>query len=114
MAANLTDVSQMLNSNLGTLSQIFKTYEWTSELREYPGLSNVQVMKDSVTESYNIDMQVDISVVIYLADHDLHVKLYGYYTSHGGLEFDDDWMFVLPKQVMTTVYEQIEFKHVDL
>ena len=43
--------------------------------------------------------------VIHFTEYDIYLKIEGYYCSHNGTEFDDDWFQVFPKQKMITVYE---------
>ena len=48
-------------------------------------------------------------IVWYFKDHDLYIRLDGYYTSYNGTDFDDyEFYEVRPKQVTITVYEKPE------
>ena len=46
------------------------------------------------------------SVVRYFADHDVYIRLDGFYTSYDGANFDDDEYFeVFPQTKTITIYE---------
>lgn len=46
--------------------------------------------------------------VIHFTEYDIYLKIEGYYCSHNGTEFDDDWFQVFPRDITVTIYESAD------
>jgi hypothetical protein len=78
-------------------------FAWLSS-REHEGLGNVVAVDSTGGE----DRGSDWSRVLHFTDHDIYIKISGYYSSDHGTDFED-WQDavkeVRPKQQTITVYE---------
>lgn len=43
--------------------------------------------------------------VIHFKDHDVYIRVTGFYSSYDGTDWDNDWSEVKPKEKTITVYE---------
>lgn len=62
--------------------------------------------KVETVDQYGGEGEGEIWYIVYhFVDHDVYIRIDGFYMSHNGTDFDDHWYEVFPFQKTITVYE---------
>lgn len=96
MKKTASEILKIVSENIG-IAEFCYEYNRLDKL----GLGKIKEIEQKGGE----DQGSEWHIVLYFVDHDVYIKVNGYYSSYDGVDFDDYGKEVRPKEKTITVYE---------